>query len=422
MFRCLVLAILLLVTCSTQLFLPSTQQRFEKPCFGTQRLPLHRSYPSAARSLSESQTLRPSHDTEEGSFKFAAPGGLTYSQGPYGPLLPPINLQKASSGHRAFKPELQIPYDVSQTNLLPSPLAPLPPRPDRTTSMRSHPPLIRSKTADTISSSIYSRSVSTESLFSPQLSPLNLSNDDPFGRILSPATATANILNKPSTIRQVRDDTISSDDEAPVRPASKPAMPPAAFWLYARTKQQDKQSPFHKSTNSAPNPIYTSSLRTSRSPSHHLRKASISRTNTLLAHAFCDTSSSKNFSHPLPTPPSSPSPSPISISSPIPIPPIPAAAEEASKLSRALKLKRQGSYERLRKGAWAGGKQDLYCSRSRELAASEEGRIKFGEVGIQSIHGVEKGMARGKGKARDAGEEEREARKVVRIRRPSGAF
>ena len=430
--RCLVLAILLLVTCSTQLFLPIDNNQCEKPHFGPRQLPMHQSFPSAARSFSDSQTLRPSHDTQYDNFKYP---GLTYQRGPFRPFIPPLDFEKASPNHPAFNPKLQNPFDASQTNLLPSPLAPLPLRPDRTTSMRSHPPLSRSQTTDTISSSVYSRSISTESLLSGQPSPLNLTGDNPFNRVPSPLAAKS--VSKTPTVRQVNDDTTPD----PTRPISKPAMPPVAFWLYAHTQQQD-HFPTHESNTPSINPFNTHILHSSTPTSpHHLRKASLSRTNTLHAHAYCDTNtSSRNFSHPLPirTPSPSPSPIAISISNPIPIPPTPAIGEEeeGSASSKALRLKHQGSYERLRKGAWAG-KQDL--DRRLGALAVLDGRGGVGgQNGVGGLSGVGKKDKRekkerkskgkkgkGKGKEREVEseeEEEREMRKVVRIRRPSGAF
>ena len=104
--------------------------------------------------------------------------------------------------------------------------------------------------------------------------------------------------------------------------------------------------------------------------------------------------------------------------------------EEGSSSGKALRLKHQGSYERLRKGAWAG-KQDL----DRRLGALAVLDGRGGEGGQNGVGKKDKrekkerkakGKKRkGKGKEREVEseeEEEREMRKVVRIRRPSGAF
>ena len=346
------------MTCSNTLFPSSGENIREKELDMGQRLPVQRPRHSF-RSFLDSQTLRPSNDTECMSTKLPPPSFTYGHPRPFRrdflpPLnLPPLDFQKADPSHPAFKPELQNScHNESQANLLPSPMHPLPLRPDRTTSMRSHPPTSQPQATATSASSIYSRSVSTESLFSRHPSPLSSTSDSSFMNFANNPPVLAKSLKRPPTPHQ--SDREPHSNNKPNRPDSKPMMPPAPFWSYARGLQQQENA---KLDSGLSRPLSTHAVQTIRDPR---------------------TTSPLNFH--------------------VPFVYYDAAAEEHS--SPSAEKPNQGSYERLRKGtrspAWAG-KRDL----DRRLAAA-----------IEDI----------KGEKQDVSREKSKRGKVARKCKPSTAF
>ena len=255
------------LTCILLLFLTCSSKLFPQPCPCKQatknmveRLPSHLR-DTSFRSFSDSQTLRPSYDIDYLYPKIRAPILPRQQRQSRFNLLPklppfdqltPLDLDHPSL-HPTFKQEVLDPFaNTSQANLLPSPLVlspvPLPLRPNRTTSMGSHPPLVRSQTTRTAASSIYSRSISTDELFSRHASPLSSMGDASHSGIAGDTTRLqAKPLTRPPTPHNQPKEQAA---RTPSRPESTPTMPPASFWTYARTVQE-VQDPHHtaRSTN-----------------------------------------------------------------------------------------------------------------------------------------------------------------------------
>lgn len=157
--------------------------------------------------------------------------------------LPPPKLQvPTETGHPALerRPDPQTPTK-SQTNLLPASINRLPLPPITRTAARST--LKRSETAATSSSSVYSRSTCAStlsrgpSMLSPSLSTLSSSSSDSrSSTIKSSASSRPSVPAIPE--RYCHKSHSLRNGGNPPRPGSRPAMPPADFWIYARAAQQ----------------------------------------------------------------------------------------------------------------------------------------------------------------------------------------
>ena len=230
---------------------PTTEMR--------KRLPSH-VRDTSFRSVSDAQTLRPSCDVQFVYPKMRPPIlPRQYRQSRFNilPKLPPFDqLTPLDLDHPSIHPskyptcrqEGLHPFDnTSQVNLLPSPLAlpkmtPLPLRPTRTTSMGSHPPLKRSLTAQTATSSLYSRSIATDEVFSHDNSPFNSTSeatDSDFSGDSTPEQAKS--PERPPTPHDLL--VQPKLRHAPCRPVSTPSMPPISFWSYAQNMQEEEESP-----------------------------------------------------------------------------------------------------------------------------------------------------------------------------------
>ena len=323
------------VTCSSQICPRPANPEMHHISDAVSRFPAHHAWTA---STSDSQTLRPSHDVD--CLPSKCPPSSHYK--PQLELrrecLEPLDLSLTLDSHKAqharglsnglnfqFNPHQ---HDLSQTCLLPSPLQPppngLPQEPSRATSLRSHPPLSRSQTVDTLGSSIYSRSISTESLFRREPSPLSAHNkNNPFTtRSPSSPPLDKGSPNRPPTPHSLERKASSAPHPThskPPRPDSIPAMPPSKFWLdVCQASSQTHQAP------PLPSPL-------------QIRKPSISQT----PHAFCDVDTEK---HP-----------------------------------NGTTHTHQRSYDRLRKGTKSptcAGKQDL----DRRLAAAMD--VAAGDLGL----------------------------------------
>ncbi|KAL9628912.1 MAG: hypothetical protein Q9164_007104, partial [Protoblastenia rupestris] len=282
------------------------------------------------------------------------PSEKTYTHTPSQPLrkswLPPLRFQEPPEEvHPALKAELQTPAQSSITvDLLPPPISQLSFTAGRSVNTNSHPTLTRSQTVATSSSSIYSYPNSS-STFSRHPSTLSsFSNNSRGSTPKSSPLSTISCSSKPDVPkipqRYRRPNHILRESGTPIRPGSTPAMPPSAFWLYARNIQQKYNTILaEEAQNDQPK-------QQQRIPSHSPRKRDIS-----------------TCRYPL-------------------IQPSPEKATPLhSNTSRhnTMRVAKQGSYERLRKGkslqrppTWAG-KADL----DRRLAAAGVARDAAFEKG-----------------------------------------
>ncbi len=157
--------------------------------------------------------------------------------------LPPLKFQvPAETGHPALqrRPDQQTPTK-SQTNLLPASInhPPLP----QINGMAAHSSLKRSVTAATSSSSVYSRSMSPSTLSrGPSILssfPSTLSSFSSKSRSSTIKTSTSSRPSIPAIPEKYFHKSHSlRNGGSPPRPGSRPAMPPADFWMYARAAQQ----------------------------------------------------------------------------------------------------------------------------------------------------------------------------------------
>ncbi len=157
--------------------------------------------------------------------------------------LPPLKFQvPAETGHPALqrRPDQQTPTK-SQTNLLPASInhPPLP----QINGMAAHTSLERSVTAATSSSSVYSRSMSPSTLSrGPSILssfPSTLSSFSSKSRSSTIKTSTSSRPSIPAIPEKYLHKSHSlRNGGSPPRPGSRPAMPPADFWMYARAAQQ----------------------------------------------------------------------------------------------------------------------------------------------------------------------------------------
>ena len=157
--------------------------------------------------------------------------------------LPPLKFQvPAETGHPALqrRPDQRTPTK-SQTNLLPASIN-HPPSP-QIDGMAAHSSLERSVTAATSSSSVYSRSMSPSTLSrGPSMLsslPSTLSSFSSKSRSSTIKTSTSSRPSIPAIPEKYLHKSHSlRNGGSPPRPGSRPAMPPADFWMYARAAQQ----------------------------------------------------------------------------------------------------------------------------------------------------------------------------------------
>ena len=157
--------------------------------------------------------------------------------------LPPLKFQvPAETGHPALqkRPDQQTPTR-SQTNLLPASINHVPLLQIPKTAAR--PSLECNETTATSSSSVYSRSTSapavsrgpsTLSSFPSTLS--SFSSNSRSSTIKSAASSRPGVPAIPE--RYLHKSHSLRNGGSPPRPGSRPAMPPADFWMYARAAQQ----------------------------------------------------------------------------------------------------------------------------------------------------------------------------------------
>lgn len=159
--------------------------------------------------------------------------------------LPPLKFQvPAETGHPALqqKPDQPTPTR-SQTNLLPASInhVPLP----QHTIAATRPSLDRSDMTATSSSSVYSRLTSASTLsrapstlssFPSTLS--SISSECGSSTIKSSTSSRPSVPTIPE--RHLHKSHSLRNGGSPPRPGSRPAMPPADFWTYARAAQQKR--------------------------------------------------------------------------------------------------------------------------------------------------------------------------------------
>lgn len=157
--------------------------------------------------------------------------------------LPPLKFQvPAETGHPALqrKPDQQT-LTQSQTNLLPESINRVPLPQNTTTAARS--PLRPNETNTTSASSVYSRSTSASTL---SRGPSTLSSNPSTSSIFSSETGSSIIRSSTSSRpsvpmipeRYLHKSHSLRNGGSPPRPGSRPMMPPADFWTYARRAQQ----------------------------------------------------------------------------------------------------------------------------------------------------------------------------------------
>ena len=173
--------------------------------------------------------------------------------------LPPLKFQPPlETDHPALRGLLipQMPAR-SQISLLPSPISP-----GQATRSFSHPSLSRSQTAETAASSIYSRGTYESTWTLPSsvfdsrsgtMSSLSLCSH-PIGSGFSSRNNSA--LSKPKVPvipEQYRHKSHSlRHGGAPIRPGSRPGMPPAEFWnTYVNVDEQERGASQHKRIETA---------------------------------------------------------------------------------------------------------------------------------------------------------------------------
>lgn len=169
--------------------------------------------------------------------------------------LPPLKFQAPlETDHPALRSLLVPSTAASQTNLLPSPIYP-----SQATRSFTHPGLSRSHTAVTAASSIYSRETtdstctvhssafnsypSTLDSYLSSMSSLSLCSH-PVGCGLSGSNNVASSRpSVPAIPEEYRHRSHSlRDGGSPVRPGSRPCMPPAGFWEHISAEQQRQSS------------------------------------------------------------------------------------------------------------------------------------------------------------------------------------
>ncbi|CAF9939166.1 MAG: hypothetical protein ALECFALPRED_007997 [Alectoria fallacina] len=171
--------------------------------------------------------------------------------------LPPLKFQvPAETGHPALQgPDQRTPAQ-SQTNLLRTSLNHLALPQITTTAARSS--LERRNTTATSSSSAYSRSTSA-STSTLSRSPSTLSSFPSTVSSLSSKSRCSTMKSSTSSMpgvpaipeRYLHKSHSLRNGGSPPRPGSRPAMPPADFWMYARAAQQ-KQNELECSQNVGP--------------------------------------------------------------------------------------------------------------------------------------------------------------------------
>ena len=157
--------------------------------------------------------------------------------------LPPLKFQvPAETGHPALQQKTdQQATARSQTNLLPASINHLPLPQNVTSAGRSS--LERDELNATSSSSVYSASTSASTL---SRGPSTLSSVpstlSSFSNESGSSAVKSSILSRPSVPaipeRYLHKSHSLRNGGSPPRPGSRPAMPPADFWTYARTAQQ----------------------------------------------------------------------------------------------------------------------------------------------------------------------------------------
>ena len=156
--------------------------------------------------------------------------------------LPPLKFQvPAETGHPALQGIHDQQSTRSQTNLLPAPINHLPLPEITETGARCS--LERDETTATSSSSVYSRSASATTLSREPSTlssfPSTLSSFSSISPSNTMKSSTSSRPIVPAIPERYRHKSHSlRNGGSPPRPGSRPAMPPADFWMYARAAQQ----------------------------------------------------------------------------------------------------------------------------------------------------------------------------------------
>ena len=171
--------------------------------------------------------------------------------------LPPLKFQvPAETGHPALQrtPDQQTPTR-SQANLSAASINHLPlPQIAQTAALSS---LERSETTATSSSSVYSRSTSASTLSRGPSTlssfPSTLSSFSSNSRSSTIKSSTSSRPSVPAIPEKYRHKSHSlRNGGSPPRPGSRPAMPPADFWMYARAAQQKQNDREERSPTGLP--------------------------------------------------------------------------------------------------------------------------------------------------------------------------
>lgn len=158
--------------------------------------------------------------------------------------LPPLSFQMPPGSSHPINNALMARPNLSrsQTNLLPPSINQGPRTPNQHAITTSHPPFARIPAARSFSapSSVYSHSTAASTA---SRHPSTISSFSSVSSASSPLSTVSIASSKPEvpTIpEQYRRPTHSlRSGGRPLRPGSRPGMPPAEFWIYARARQQE---------------------------------------------------------------------------------------------------------------------------------------------------------------------------------------
>lgn len=159
--------------------------------------------------------------------------------------LPPLKFQTISeTAHPALQSRPTEPVPTcSQTNLLPAP----PSNHSQAASTMSRPSVGRSQTTATAASSVYSRSTSATTISRNSSTLSSFSGDRREITFKSPPPETTPHMTRPDVPaipdRYRHKSHSLRHSGRPLRPGSRPAMPPADFWMYARAAREKCNEP-----------------------------------------------------------------------------------------------------------------------------------------------------------------------------------
>ena len=197
--------------------------------------------------------------------------------------LPPLNLEIASNlNHPALQSTSSSPTLAdSQINLLPAPIDREHLLPSLPTTMGGQSSISRSQTVTTSSSSFYSRPTSGSTLSRLPSSCTSFSNEIS-GNVHhgSPFIEGSRAIKSDSKSISTKHRRTSHTPRAsgtPVRPRSRPPMPPANFWIFARAEQQKRDTMIENTLYSEPPGAASEQRSRSHSDGSSKREVSMSR-------------------------------------------------------------------------------------------------------------------------------------------------